>query len=88
MTQITQEELSEINNLRTKLATVVSDVGQTTLQIELLESDIQELKNKISQQKDVFKELLEQEQLIVTRLSEKYGTGSINFETGEFTPDR
>jgi flagellar hook-associated protein FlgK len=88
MAQITQEELSDINNLRTKLAAVISEVGQTTLQIELLESDINELKSKVTERKSVFKELLEQEQQLVTKLSEKYGTGSINFETGEFTPER
>jgi predicted RNase H-like nuclease (RuvC/YqgF family) len=88
MSQITKEELEEINNLRSKLAEVISETGQTTLQINLLENDIAELKVKVNEQAKLFKELIQEEQKLVTRLSDKYGTGSINFETGEFTPDR
>ena len=88
MADIQKDELEEIVNLRTKLATVVSEAGQTNLQIQLLESDIVDLKNKASEQLKFFKILLDEEKKLVTRLSEKYGTGSINFETGEFTPDR
>jgi dsDNA-specific endonuclease/ATPase MutS2 len=88
MSQITTEELNEINTLRTKLATLVSDAGQTTLQLQLLEQDVVELKTKLTEQTTTFKNLLEEEQKLVKRLSDKYGTGSIDFETGEFTPDR
>lgn len=87
MAEITSEELNEINVLRNKLATVVSDTGQFTLQVEMLETDIAELKLKISEQAKLFKGLLEEEQTLIKRLSEKYGPGSINFETGEFTPE-
>jgi len=40
MAEITKEELEEISVLRNKLASVVSDAGQLTLQIQLLQSDI------------------------------------------------
>ena len=43
MSEITKEELEQISVLRNKLATVVSDAGQLTLQIQLLQSDIAEL---------------------------------------------
>lgn len=87
MTKILDEELQEINTLRSKLATTVSEVGQLSLQVQLLEADLVELKGKITESSTVFKQLLVEEQEIVKRLSEKYGTGSINFETGEFTPE-
>jgi len=88
MAEITSEELNEINVLRNKLATVVSEAGQFTLQVEMLESDIAELKVKISEQAKLFKSLLDEEQTLIKRLSEKYGAGSIDFETGEFTPEK
>jgi hypothetical protein len=88
MSQILEEELQEISNLRIKLATVVNDAGQVSLQIQLLERDLEDLKKTLIEQTNTFKQLLEEEQTLVTRLSEKYGTGSINFETGEFTPER
>jgi TolA-binding protein len=87
MTQIEQSELQEISNLRNSLAIVVSDAGQTTLQIRLLQSDIEELNKRLQDQTQKFKELLEQEQTLIKRLSEKYGVGTINFETGDFTPE-
>jgi uncharacterized protein involved in exopolysaccharide biosynthesis len=88
MSKIDKEELEEINNLRNEIAGIVSETGQTTLQIELLESDIQELKQQVRKQVLQFKQLLGKEQELLNRLSEKYGVGSINFETGEFTAEK
>jgi hypothetical protein len=88
MAQIEKEELTEIDNLRNKLAIIVSDAGQAILQIKLMESDIEDLKSKIKEDSVKFKELLDQEKELIKRLSEKYGTGQINFETGEFTSER
>lgn len=88
MTVILPEELAEINTLRTKLSLSATEVGQCTLQIKLLQEDVKELENKILEQSVVFKELLTEEQKLVNRLSEKYGAGSLNFETGEFTPEK
>ena len=87
MAEITKEELAEINALRDKIADVVSTTGQVTLQIELLKSDIGELTGKLDEQSKVFKSLLKDEEALIKRLSEKYGSGNINFETGEFTPE-
>ena len=88
MSEITKEELEQISVLRNKLATVVSDAGQLTLQIQLLQSDIVELNEKLSEQTKLFRGLLEEEQVLIKGLSEKYGAGQINFETGEFTPEK
>ena len=88
MAEITKEELEEISVLRNKLASVVSDAGQLILQIQLLQSDIAELNDKLGEQTKLFKSLLEEEQTLIKRLSDKYGAGSINFETGEFTSEK
>lgn len=88
MAEITKEDLEQISQLRSKLATVVSESGQLSLQIQLLQSDIVELNEKLSEQAKTFKGLLEEEQELLKRLSEKYGAGQINFETGEFTPEK
>jgi len=88
MTQINDADLTEINELRTKLSTVVSEAGQVSLQISLLENDVRDLKLKLVNHTDIFKSLLDEEQALVKRLSTQYGTGSINFETGEFTEEQ
>lgn len=88
MSKIEDAELNEINELRTKLTKTVNNVGQYTLQIKLLQQNIKELENTIEQENTAFQQLLEEEKQLVNRLSEKYGTGSIDFETGEFTPEK
>jgi hypothetical protein len=87
MVKITDEELSEINVLRSKLSSIVGEVGNSTLQIKMLQEDIKQLEHTIAQQTLLFQEQLEAENRLVKRLSEKYGVGSINFETGEFTQE-
>jgi uncharacterized coiled-coil DUF342 family protein len=88
MAHINKEHLEEISTLRNNLSTVVSDAGQLTLQIKLLESDIDELKKQLDEQSNKFKNLLTQEQSLIKRLSDMYGPGQINFETGEFTSEK
>lgn len=88
MTQLEKEEFEEVSTLRNNLATVVTDAGQVGLQIRLLESDLEELNSRMKEYTAKFKVLIEQEQVLIKRLSEKYGAGTLNFETGEFTPER
>lgn len=88
MSQIEKEHLEEINILRNSLATVISDAGQISLQIQMLESDIVSLRTKHQEQTEKFRKLLEEEQILIKRLSEKYGVGEIDFDTGEFTPEK
>jgi len=88
MSKISEEELKEINELRVKVSAVVGEVGNTTLQIKLLQQDIKQLETTVEEQTVLFQKLLDEEKQLVKRLSEKYGIGSINFETGDFTPEK
>ena len=88
MGQLQKEDFDEVTNLRNELAVIVSDSGQTSLQIKLLQSDIDDLNSKLIEYALQFKELLQKEQALLKRLSDKYGAGQINFETGEFTPEK
>ena len=88
MSKITETELEEVNELRSKLSTTIGEVGQATLQVNLLKIEQRELEKRIEDGTKVFQSLLVEEQKLVNRLSEKYGVGSINFETGEFTSEK
>lgn len=88
MSKIEESELQQINDLRSKLTAIVDETGQYSLRVELLKSDIAELQKMIEEKANDFKKLLIEEEEIVKRLSEKYGTGSIDFETGEFVPEK
>jgi pyridoxal biosynthesis lyase PdxS len=88
MTKISDDDLKEINDLRLKINKSIGEAGQATLQVRLLQEEIAKLEKKISDESVTFQKLIEEEQQLVKRLSEKYGTGSIDFETGEFTPEK
>jgi len=88
MANITKEETQEISVLKDKLGRLISETGQTSLQIQLLETDIAELKKKLSDQTSSFKGLLSEEQALVNRLSGKYGAGVINYDSGEYITEK
>lgn len=88
MTKISEDDLKEINDLRFKINKSIGEAGQATLQIKMLQEDIKKLEGKIAEESVLFQKLIDEEQQLVKRLSEKYGTGSIDFETGEFTPEK
>jgi seryl-tRNA synthetase len=88
MPHIEEQELNEINDLKNKLAALITEVGQQQLKVELLVTEIEDLQGKISKNSSLFKDLLKTEQEVINRLSNKYGAGTINFETGEFTPEK
>jgi len=74
-----QQELEEIKNLRDKLNTLSFQFGQLHIQ-----------KLKLEEQENNFKEQLKslekQESILAKKLTNKYGKGSIDLETGTFTP--
>jgi hypothetical protein len=88
MSKISEEELLEINNLRMKINRSIGESGQAILQVKMLKDDIKILENKINEESVQFQKLIQDEQVLVKRLSDKYGTGSIDFETGEFSPEK
>lgn len=88
MTKISEDDLKEINDLRLKINKSIGEAGQATLQIKMLQEDIKNLENRINEESVAFQKFIDEEQQLVKRLSEKYGTGSIDFETGEFTPEK
>ncbi len=88
MSKISEEELLEINDLRMKINRSIGESGQAILQVKMLQDDIKILENKINEESVQFQKLIHDEQVLVKRLSDKYGTGSIDFETGEFSPEK
>lgn len=87
MAKITDAELEKVNDLRNKLANVVNEVGQLTLQSTILRDDIDKVQSQINAATNNFKTLLQEEEELAQGLLQIYGVGSINFETGEFTPE-
>tara|TARA_Y100000022_G_C13075755_1_gene295519 strand:+ start:159 stop:419 length:261 start_codon:yes stop_codon:yes gene_type:complete len=77
--KFTSEEIQEIQNLQQLYAAVVNQAGQ----VHLEEITLHERKGQVEAN---FEEVKRKEQEILSNLNTKYGQGSINLETGEFTP--
>ena len=83
MAQLTQEELQSVRDLQSKYNQTLFEIGVAEAQRLALLNQVEKLEsNKKTLLKDL--ELIEQkENELVTSLQGKYGTDSINPETGE-----
>ena len=77
--KFTDEELQEIKELQNLYNTVVYQAGQFHLEEISLDK-------KRDQVEANLEEVKRREQEIISKLNTQYGQGSINLETGEFTP--
>ena len=77
--KFTEKELTTLKTLQTKSQNATIKFGQLYLSKLRLEEQETSLK-------DYIKSLEDEERQIAQDLTDKYGKGSINMETGEFTP--
>lgn len=87
-TKFTEEEMVEIKTIQDKYSALGVQLVQLKLArkssedyLKLLESEEQTIEGEITQTNIKEKELADS-------LNEKYGIGSLNMETGEFTPNK
>ena len=73
---LTKEELQSLKDFQTKQNNLIFSLGQIEYQIALLEINKQNLKEEIKDIEKSNKELGQQ-------LTQKYGSGKINSDTGE-----
>ena len=81
-----QSELDEVKDLQGKYTDVILRMGQTSLQVEQLDTALEELKEKKEGLIQEHQELRTTENEMVQRLTEKYGNGNLDVNTGVFTP--
>jgi len=87
-TKFTEEEMVEIKTIQDKYSALGVQLVQLKLArrssedyLKLLESEENTIEGEITQTNIKEKELADS-------LNEKYGVGSLNMETGEFTPNK
>ena len=77
--KFTQEELNNLRSFQTRLDQILSQLGRVHLS-----------KIKLNEQEDLIKaeikKIENEEQELAKSLSDKYGRGSLDIETGTFTP--
>lgn len=79
VTKITQEELDLLTKLREQYDRIIMGVGQLKVRQFDVEKDITAALVE-------YTKLQDEERKIIKDLNDKYGAGSLNFNTGEFTP--
>ena len=77
--KFTEEELTTLKTIQSKSQEATLKCGQLYLSKLRLEAQEKFLQNQIQ-------ELEQQEATIAKQLTEKYGKGTIDIESGEFTP--
>lgn len=77
--KFTEEELQTLQNLQSTYNQITLAMGQVSLQKIQLEEREESILNTLS-------EVREKENTLAKELTDKYGKGSLNIETGDFTP--
>ena len=77
--KFSKEELGKISDLQLSMNQITTAFGQLKMSEIQIEKQTKYLDSEL-------KKLREEEQKIAKELSNKYGRGSLNIETGEFTP--
>lgn len=77
--QLSQQELQQVKAIQQNNQAITIEFGQ----IELAKIDLQD---RIQSAKSFLKNLREEEKTLSQFLQQKYGKGSLNIQTGQFTP--
>ena len=75
---LTQEELTQLKSLREQQNNLLMDLGSIEYRMALLDQTKNQLKSEVIELEKVNNEL-------GVKLTEKYGNGTLNLETGEIT---
>ena len=87
-TKFTPEEIKQIQDLRQANADKISEFGSIELDILLTNQRVDFLKDAKEKAIQGYKDLQQQEKELVENLNKKYGTGTIDLQTGEFIPSK
>jgi deoxyribodipyrimidine photolyase len=87
-TKFTEQEMQSIKEVQEEY----SKVGVQLVQIKLARKNSEDYLNQLEEQEIVITqtilELSEKEKEIADALNDKYGIGSLDMESGEFTPNK
>ena len=81
--KFTKEEVGSINQLRTEVSNVFTQLGQIEIEKQRSINEIDSIQKQLIQKHS---ELQQKEQELFKGLNDKYGDGNYDPATGEFTP--
>ena len=84
--KITEEELAQVRDLRDRIRTNVETIGRLNVQRHFAQLELDHINSELDQTYVVTEDLSAEESRVVKEISQKYGDGSLDFETGIYTP--
>ena len=84
--KVTDEELQGMKDLGTNYQAIANSFGQLRVQKLLLEQQLSTLEENEASLEAKYIENQEKEREVLQNFNEKYGRGTLNPQTGEFTP--
>ena len=88
MIQFSEEEVNKIQEFQQKVITTNTRIGEIELQIHGLEQEFQSLKSEKQSLIDGYTTLRQQEMELSAELKDKYGEGTYDINTNQFTPTK
>ena len=83
---VSEEEITQIKTLQEKYQTLALQLGQASLQRVQLNRELENVETNEQKLHVAYDECREEEQNLVKSMTEKYGIGNLDIETGKFTP--
>lgn len=84
--KITEEELNQVRDLRDRIRGNVETIGRLNVQRHFAQLELDHINSELSQTYVITEDLSAEESRVVKEISQKYGDGSLDFETGIYTP--
>lgn len=85
--KLDKEHLEEITALRQKFNNISIEIGNITIEREMLKAQLSSITTRRESLMNQFETLREQESELFKKLTERYGDGQIDIENGLFTPN-
>ena len=83
---VPEEEIQEIKSLQEKYQGIALQLGQIALQRSQLNKELDNIESNEQKLHVAYDECREEEQNLVKSMTEKYGIGNLDIETGKFSP--
>jgi len=84
--QLSKEEKIQIEEIKNSSQQKVFEFGQIELEVILCNQRMDFLNQEKERLTNQYKELQTKEESLVNSITKKYGTGTLNIESGEFLP--
>jgi predicted nuclease with TOPRIM domain len=86
--KFTEEELQSIKTLQDDSTQIVMEFGQIELALLNNTKQLKALESEKSRLQERYQSLTSQEQQLVQELNTKYGSGTVDIESGVFIPNK